>query len=371
VKRPPAAAIPAAPAPAAAPPAPGPSARAYLGELAAAVRQGWPRFWFAPADPITLAAIRVATGLVLLYVHGSVTPVLPDFVGPEAYVDRAAIDRLRELTSHVVEFPGSGPRDHWLGTASVWLHVTHPAAMWTLQVLFLAAIACFTIGLGSRVAAVLVWIGNVSFLHRGYLVWFGLDTMTSMLTLYLMLGPTGAALSVDRLIARRRGAAGAGGATGTPPPPPRPRAAANLVVRLIQVHMCIVYLAAGAAKLQGSSWWDGTAVYLTLMTQEMAPADVSFIAARDWLWQAVSLGGTALTLAFELGFPFLVWSRLGRPLVLAAAVLVHTGIGVTMGLGAFSAAMLTGCLAFVPPAVLRALAAGRRRRRAEPAAPAA
>jgi hypothetical protein len=125
--------------------------------------------------------------------------------------------------------------------------------------------------------------------------------------------------------------------------------------------MCIVYVCAGAAKLQGSAWWDGTAVYLTLMTYELAPTDMRWIAAGDWLWQGVGLVGNVFTLAYELSFVFLVWHRLWRPIVLAAAVLMHLGIAVSMGLGAFAAAMLTGCLAFVPPWVLRSLiaAAGR------------
>jgi biotin transporter BioY len=50
-------------------------------------------------------------------------------------------------------------------------------------------------------------------------------------------------------------------------------------------------------------------------------------------------------------------ARLWRPIVLSAALLMHLGITVSMGLGAFSAAMLTGCLAFVPPWVLRAVIA--------------
>jgi hypothetical protein len=221
------------------------------------------------------------------------------------------------------------------------------------------AIVALTVGFWSRTASVLVWLGNVSFLHRAYMTSFGLDAITSMLTLYLMLGPTESALSLDRCLARgrrqrdarRRGSGVLRGADD-----PQPSVAANVVIRLIQVHMCIVYLCAGAAKLQGSAW-DGTAVYLTLMTYELAPTDMRWIAARDWLWQGVGLAGNVFTLAFELSFTFLVWHRLWRPVVLAAALVMHLGITVSMGLGAFSAAMLTGCLAFVPPWVLRSLIA--------------
>jgi Vitamin K-dependent gamma-carboxylase len=339
-------------APAPWPPSLSQAIRAYLAEVSGALRGGWARFWFSPADPTTLGAVRICTGLLLLYVHGSSTFELPDLVGPQAVVDAPGVDRLRELTSHVIDGPGAAPRNESLGALSIWFHVRQPAVMWIVQAVFLGAIVAFTLGFWSRTASVLAWTGNVSFLHRTYLMSFGLDAITSMLTLYLMLGPTGRALSLDRLLARRRG----GVAPGRPLDP-EPSVAANVVIRLIQVHMCIVYLCAGAAKLQGSAWWDGTAVYLTLMTYELAPTDMRWIAGRDWLWQSVSLAGNAFTLAFELGFVFLVWHRLWRPIVLAAALLMHGGIALSMGMGAFSAAMLTGCLAFVPPWVLRSLLA--------------
>jgi hypothetical protein len=348
-------------APAPSPPSLPQAVRAYLAEVSGALRGGWPRFWFSPTDPTTLAAVRICTGLLLLYVHGSSTLELADLVGPQAVVDAPAVDRLRELTSHVTDGPGAAPRNESLGAISIWFYVHRSAVMWIVQAVFLGAIAAFTLGFWSRTAAVLVWAGNVSFVHRVYLMSFGLDAITSMLTLYLMLGPTGSALSLDRLLARRHGR----GAPGRPHGP-EPSVAANVVIRLIQVHMCIVYLCAGAAKLQGSAWWDGTAVYLTLMTYELAPTDMRWIVAREWLWQSVSLAGNAFTLAFELGFVFLVWHRLWRPIVLAAALLMHGGIALSMGMGAFSAAMLTGCLAFVPPWALRSLMATAPPRPADP-----
>ena len=48
---------------------------------------GWDRFWFTPADPATLAAVRICTGLVLLYTHLTCTFDLLSFVGPDAWVD--------------------------------------------------------------------------------------------------------------------------------------------------------------------------------------------------------------------------------------------------------------------------------------------
>ena len=320
--------------------------RQYWRDLKAAAR-GWDAFWFAPADPTTLAAIRIALGSILLAMHLSYTPALLDHVGTHARIDARAIEAMRSMSGPVAD----APRDPWIGPVSWWFHVESPAAIWTVHLVFLTALVCLTLGLFTRPASILAWIGHVSFLDRAHLVGPGVDAIVAMIALYLIFGPSGQALSLDRLIASARRTQ-------------RPRAfvSANVVIRLIQVHMCIVYLSAGLAKLQGSSWWDGTAVYLTLMTHDLRGLDVRWIATYDWLWQAISSAGTWFTIAFEVGFAVLIWQPLLRPLVLGAAVLLHGGIGLSMGLWSFSAAMLTGCLAFVPPSSLRWLLAELRDR---------
>jgi hypothetical protein len=100
---------------------------------------------------------------------------------------------------------------------------------------------------------------------------FGMDTMMNILLFYLMIGNSGAALSVDRLIARYRAARASLARSGTIDSatqaflavPPRSRGA-GFALRLIQVHFCIIYLASGLAKLKGprggavarcGTWW--------------------------------------------------------------------------------------------------------------------
>lgn len=68
--------------------------QAWCRDLAA----GWDRFWFTPADLTTLAAIRICTGLVLLYVHGGCSLELLNFIGPDAWVDATAMEQFQELS---------------------------------------------------------------------------------------------------------------------------------------------------------------------------------------------------------------------------------------------------------------------------------
>lgn len=343
------------------------SSRSFLGSLVAvcrAVGDAWNRFWFTPTDPTALAAVRICTGLVLLYVYLACTPELPNLVGPHAWLDAPAY---RQFTQQA---------GAW--TPSVWAYVESPAALWGLHTAFLVAIVCFTLGLGSRVASVLVWIGHLSHVHRAVGSCFGMDCVLAMLTFYLMFGPTGAALSLDRVLRRRRQAkAGAGRRKTAESDEPPPSWGANVIVRLIQVHLCVIYLCAGLSKLQGARWWDGTAVWLSMMMKEFAPVDMGWLASWGTLpCLTVSALGVALTLGMEISFAFLIWNRTLRPVLLALAVLMHGGIGAFMGMGSFGAAMLSACLAFVAPATVRRVAdrlsAVRRvlSRRNRPASPA-
>jgi hypothetical protein len=209
-----------------------------------------------------------------------------------------------------------------------------------MHVVALVVFFLLTIGLFSRTMAVLGYLFAVSYVNRitpG--AYFGLDKINCMLALYLMLGPCGARYSVDRLWRLRRG-----GPTEVPP-----SAAANVAIRLIQVHMCIIYFFSGLGKLQGDSWWDGTAAWYSLATLEYQTLDMTWIVNHWWLVNLM----THVTVLWELTYPALVWPSLTRPWVLLTAVFVHLGIVFALGMPTFGLVMLIGNLAFVSPKTIR------------------
>ena len=327
---------------------------ACLPACVARVSRRWDRFWFVSADPATLSAIRIVTGLVLMYVHLSALTQSLDVIGPQGWLDARAWQEL------------SGPQTtawRW----SLWSFVQAPHLIWLFHGLFIFATVCLTIGWWSRTAAIAVWFGQLCYIQRGFPLAYGLDSILSFLTLYLMIGPCGGAFSVDAR--RRRAAADAPNQSKFHQAQPitletKASIAANVAIRCIQIHICIVYLSAGLSKLQGSSWWAGLATYYAAMSPELWPIeyDVAWIGRHPILVQLLANVSALFTLAFEIGFAFLIWRRRWRPRLLAAAVLLHLGIGVLMGLGAFGLVMLTACCAFVPPAQCRAVVevVGRR-----------
>lgn len=335
----------------------------YFARVPMAMVRGWDRFFFTPTDPVMLGWIRILVGSVLFYIHVSSAPFVLDFIGPEAWVDEEVYAELHDLRYHPKHnLPGNVPQSqgdieqvqlkHRFITPygfSIWFLINDP--FW-VKVTYYAGIVCvglFTLGFCTRVTGILSWAFHLSYLHRSMMIWFGMDAMMSFMMLYLCVGPSGSVVSIDSWIRRKR----AGGAAS----PVITSWSANLALRLMQVHMCVVYFIAGIAKLQGSSWWNGHATWLTMNSPMFNEGlDIGWLAdprMGEWFWHYFCFITTYTTLAFEITFPFLIWNRYLRPWMLFLAFMLHAGIGIFMGLGGFGLVMLAGCMSFIPASGMR------------------
>ena len=83
---------------------------------------------------------------------------------------------------------------------SIWFHVKDPTEMALVHSGVLVLILLFTAGpLHSALRRSSCGWPRVSYIHRTQQVLFGMDTMMNILLFYLMIGNSGAALSLDRL----------------------------------------------------------------------------------------------------------------------------------------------------------------------------
>lgn len=236
-----------------------------------------------------------------------------------------------------------------MGTYSPWFHVQDLRFLWLIHGLHLIVIVAFTVGYNTRVTAVLTWLAALAYIHRAQPYLFGQDTMMNLCLTYLMFSPCGAKWSMDRWMERKRA-----DAAGLKLPPVAPSVSAGFVLRVFQIQYCLMYFSAGLSKLKGESWWNGTALHLCMANPEFSPMHVGIY--RDfmrWLcsnrvaWELLSTGSAAFTLLTELALPYLVWTKM-RPVMVAASLLLHTGIAILMGLSVFSLFMFTLVLCFVP-----------------------
>src|SRR5260370_17277577 len=102
--------------------------------------------------------------------------------------------------------------------------------------------------------------------------------------------------------------------------------------RVLQLHLCVIYLFGGISKCLGTGWWTGDSMWRAL-----ARPPFDLIANQTLIhWKPVLLALGIAVCLLELTFPILIWPKRTRLPCLAAIIGMHIGIGVTMGLHLFS-----------------------------------
>jgi hypothetical protein len=210
-----------------------------------------------------------------------------------------------------------------------------------------------TIGLMSRWAVSVAFLGCVVQTMWNVLPLSGVhDVLLSMLFCLLWVD-TGTTWSVDAWLARRRGAPATTGASPGAPIWP---------LRLIRIQIALLYLSTGLWKLLGPSWRDGSALHYVLDLNTYQRLSFTLPASLDWL----ATLATYFTLAWEIGFAFLLFSRWGRRFAIGTGVLMHLGMFATLEVGLFSWMMISSYVAFLDPsAVERGLSNWARRASAQ------
>lgn len=302
----------------------------------------WDRFWFTPRAPETLALIRICCGAMMTYIHCIWLSQLPNFMGSQAWIDGATI---RELH-----------RQDW---AWSWLfYVENPVWLYAHQVFAIAFSLCMTLGLFTRLAVPLTWWMTLMVCHRMTGALFGLDQVVMMLSMYLIWSRCGSLWSIDALMAKRRQSDNSGRQlNGWFWPTSDACIANNIATRLIQLHLCIIYLFGGLSKMRGEMWWDGSAMWFSIVNYEYQSLNLT------WLGHFPIVIGlmTAGTIFWETYYCALVWPKLTRPIALGIALLVHGGICVALGMWTFGTMMIVANMAFVSPDRVRQLAYRVRR----------
>jgi len=296
---------------------------ALVGRSATEWWQAWNAFWFTPRSPYWLGVLRILAGGMALYTHLVWTIDFSIFLGSERMIGPEIAPQMNPTNWHWTHFD-------WVGSDQV---------LWLLHGLALAAFLAFTIGLWMPWTGIVATLFAISYAHRATGALFGLDQMNVALVTYLTLGGAGRFWSVDRWWRQRTCKLAQGKATTIDDF----SVWANIGTRLIQLQLCIIYWFAGTGKLQGVTWWNGEALWGAFASYQYQSIDMT------WLHQYPEFLALAthLTIVWEIGYVFLVWSNRTRPWVIGMGVMVHAGIGLFLGMMTFGTIMIIANLAFV------------------------
>ena len=309
------------------------SIRAYLENLARRTGDAWNRFWFQPSDPLPLAILRIVVGTIALYLVGSFGFDLLRYFGPNGILSTSNVRALLDVTDNEYRW-------------SYLNYAGDTTTLWVMHGAGLAILAAFTVGLFTRITSVLSVIVFLAYVHRAWVLTDQAEPIVSMLLLYLSLGPSGEALSIDAWRKRRRA-------------PHTPSASATygatVVLRLIQVHTALIYLMMFLGKqLATFVWWQGSAVWWLIARPDTCLVDLRWMHEYPYL---ISIWTTSI-IWFEPAFAVLIWNPLVRPLLVFGSGLYWLSVAVLLGNVPFCAAMFASGLSFVGASQWRGMCGG-------------
>ncbi|HVA48668.1 MAG TPA: hypothetical protein VNH11_20040 [Pirellulales bacterium] len=335
----------------------------YFKRLTTECGRGWTRFWFAPSDPIALGGLRIGVGLIALYWLATFTPDLDRYFGAHGLVPLGTLRQLEEPTrdgnrqTAPEQVREAMPREYRFSYLD---HVRSPGGLLAAHLAGMAAVALFTCGVFTPVSSIATLVVVLSYLHRGPMLTSQVEPLMAFVLLYLCLGPSGSACSVDRWRKERR-TPGSLPAGSIGPLVARSSTWATVSLRLIQVHLTLVYAMMAVGKLGGHGqgdnvWWSGMGMWYLIARTEQRMLDLTALHQ----WPLLVHAGSYAVMFWQAAFPIFVWNRLARPLMLGINAVMWALLAPILGNIPFAVMMIVASLAFVAPEKLRAVVSRRR-----------
>lgn len=276
------------------------------------LRGRWDRFWFEPQPTTPLALVRILYGSVMAVWCLSHLWDLGDLYGPDGLLPDPHLD------------------------AGMWplLPTSTPVgALIGLDLLVLVAAGLLAAGLWTRPAATVVFLWQLALGRRNPLAITSGDLLLRLIGLVVLIGPSGAALSIDRWRSH-------------PDAPWTAPLASPWALRFLQLQLSWGYLITVVWKLQGTSWRDGLATGYALQVDELQRFAVPHLLWNDLFVVNVMTYGT---LAAEVTIALAIWHPRLRRWAILAGLALHAAIDLVFVVGFFSWAMFCLYAAFARP----------------------
>jgi len=283
----------------------------------------WFQFWFQEKNTIPLDVIRLGLGFLLFFNYVMFTPAdIVTLYGSSGLFSRNVVPEMGTITSF-----------------SFFVYFDHAWQLLLFHYIFVTLCFCLMVGWQTRWVKWLVLIGHLSYFNRNEFVFYGVDIVAIAILFILCVAPIGSALSFDRARQVRKHKDRYGLDTR---PPLLLSQRGFACQRLLQFQMAVIFFSAGIEKLFGNMWWVGDAPWFAMVNNETAFFPLGLFADQFWLVNLMAYG----TIFIEIGYAFLIWGTKTRLYFLVAALLLHVGIAVLLGMYYFATLMALGHLAF-------------------------
>jgi len=263
------------------------------------------RWWFGYGSPVTLGVFRAIFCSLIFINFVMVGLFWNDWFGQTGYVP--AEIGAKWLDSH---YMSGGDRSLLFNRIDPLFGVTNELIVKAVYWGTVGFAALSALGLWSRFSTFCLAVGVVAIHHRNPIILHGGDTWMRVVSVYLALGPSGAAVSLDRWLARRRGTANE-----------LPEMISMWPQRLIAYNLALLYFTTTWAKWFGGLWKSGDATWYPARLHEFDKFPVPAFLV-DYPMVKITTWGS---LAVEFALGTLVFFKPLRKYVLLAGIYVDTG----------------------------------------------
>lgn len=221
---------------------------------------------------------------------------------------------------------------HQIGISSI----TFDYVLSAYILLYAISLLSLSLGFITKISNILVLFCHLTFYTSYYQYTYGVDNFITILLFYLLISKIPEnTLSLDSFFFKK-----------------------NLinfgfhpayVIKIIQIHLCIVYFFSGFEKALGYNWWNGESIWRALHN-DFGIIPLNLIDKINWKWLFVLSGW--ITIAIELLYPIFVNIKKTKRIWLIMTIGMHFSITVLLGLFHFGAIMiLFNLVGFILPSI--------------------
>lgn len=269
------------------------------------------RFFTKPVAVETLGFFRIAVGSFALIQLLILLPDWMSFYGPNGLLPWIISDALS--TKHT---PGLSDIATLVSPV-----ISSNGTIYLITAFYFLSLAGLIIGYKTRLMGTLSWLMHLILNTTGHFTAYGVETFTHIALFYCMVLPVGCCWSVDAL--RKNFVK-------------TPDHLITLSVRVIQLHLCIMYFSCGIEKAMGQQWWSGEAIWIALQQDQFHQINVNWMPHFPLIPKLLCWA----TLAVETFYPIAMFCSKTKKFWLVSITAMHLSIALFLGLHLFGSIMI-------------------------------
>lgn len=278
-------------------------------------------FFLQPASLTPFVFLRISFAVFSLCLCYSIYPYMNDLYGNEGYMQWVISDHIFKK-----EFmPNIHNLYNWFNHFSTFSDIEVIKISFGVYILCLV---CIGLGFFSNVFAAIGWFIHLIFLNTGNIYGYGVETFIHILLFYFIFMPVDAKFSLKAMLLKKK--------FRSEKTKRHHQVMARIFIRLLQIHLCLIYFNAGLAKTFGTHWWNGEGAWRSLTQFQYNTFNLT------WLYKfplLLKIAGWSV-MALETLYGAFIWWQPTRKLFLYGIICIHLCIGIFMGLYFFAAIMI-------------------------------